>query len=98
MLDLDRSTYDAVFLDPARRGAAGRTFDPASYAPPWTFVEEVLTGSAVVKVAPGIPHELVPADVEAEWVSLDGGLKEAALWSVGVNRVRRRATVLGSRG
>ncbi len=98
VLDLDRSAYDACFLDPARRGATGRTFDPASYAPPWTFVEEVLTGSAVVKVAPGIPHELVPADVEAEWVSLDGGLKEAALWSVGVNRVRRRATVLGSAG
>jgi SAM-dependent methyltransferase len=98
VLDVDRSSYDGCFLDPARRGAAGRTFDPASYAPPWTFVGEVLTAPAVVKVAPGIPHELVPDAVEAEWVSLDGGLKEAALWSVGVNRVSRRATVLGSAG
>ncbi len=89
-----RSSYDVTFVDPARRGAAGRTFDPAAYEPPWSFVEDVLTGPAVVKVAPGIPHELVPAGVEAEWVSLGGRLKEAALWSVGPDRVRRRATVL----
>jgi hypothetical protein len=98
VLDVDRTAYNACFLDPARRTASGRTFDTASYAPPWTFVDEVLAGPAVVKVAPGIPHDLVPLGVEAEWVSLDGGLKEAALWSIGVDGVERRATLLGSGG
>jgi hypothetical protein len=92
---VDRSGYAATFVDPARRGAAGRTFDPAMYSPGWSFVEQVLRDSAVAKVAPGIPHALVPRGVEAEWVSHGGALKEAALWSVGDDLVRSRATVLG---
>ncbi|MCA1667396.1 MAG: SAM-dependent methyltransferase, partial [Thermomicrobia bacterium] len=43
-------------------------------------------------------HALVPPDAEAEWVSLDGNVKEAALW-FGVLRtpgVTRRATLLPS--
>jgi SAM-dependent methyltransferase len=97
-LEVDRSAYDVTFVDPARRGAAGRTFDLASYAPSWSFVEEVLAAAAVVKVAPGIPHDVVPDGVEADWVSLDGALKEATLWSVGAARVSRRASVLTSGG
>ena len=93
-----RHEYDVVFLDPSRRTSAGRTFDPATYSPPWSFVEEVLSGEAVVKVAPGIAHRLVPAGVEAEWVSLDGRLKEAALWSAGADGGGARATVLRSDG
>ncbi|MEP6665133.1 MAG: SAM-dependent methyltransferase, partial [Nocardioidaceae bacterium] len=92
-----RDGYDVTFADPARRGAAGRVFNPRSYSPPWTFVSELLRECAVVKVAPGIPHSLVPDDVEAEWVSLDGQLKEAALWA-GQPGVSRRATLLRSRG
>ncbi len=94
----DRSAYDIVFADPARRGARGRTFDPAAYSPPWSFVEELLTETAVVKVAPGIPHPLVPAQVEAEWVSLAGRLREAALWSGADQGVQRRATVIDGSG
>ena len=92
----DRAGQTATFVDPARRGATGRTFDLAAYSPSWTFVEQVLVGAAVAKVAPGIPHPVVPAGVEAEWVSHDGRLKEAALWSVGPDLVRVRATVLAS--
>jgi hypothetical protein len=51
-----------------------------------------------VKVAPGIPHELIPRGVEAEWVSDHGEVKEAALWSGGLATVRRRATVIGDGG
>jgi hypothetical protein len=72
-------------------------FDPDAYRPPWSFVAELLDGTAVVKVAPGIPHELLPAGVEAEWVSLDGRLREATLWSGRLAQHRRRATVLDSR-
>ncbi|QIK65440.1 SAM-dependent methyltransferase [Nocardioides sp. HDW12B] len=96
---VDRSAYDAVFVDPARRTARGRTFDVDAYSPPWSFVEEVLAGPvpAVVKVAPGVPHDRIPAGVEAEWVSVDGEVKEAALWSPGLAQVTRRATVIRTR-
>ncbi len=92
-----RDGHDLAFADPARRSSAGRTFDPRSSSPPWPFVLELLAGRSVVKVAPGISHALVPAGVEAEWVSLDGRLKEAALWSGLADGVERRATLLRSR-
>jgi len=52
-----------------------------------------LTGA---KVAPGIPHELVPPGAEAEWVSVAGEVKEAALWYGALATVPRRATLLPS--
>ena len=84
---------------PTRRGAApaGRSFRADDWTPPWTFVESLLTGRACVKVAPGIPHSLVPDGVEAEWVSDHGEVKEAALWSPRLATVVRRATVIGAR-
>lgn len=95
---VDRAPFAAVTCDPARRTDRGRVFDPAGYQPPWRFVEELLRGTACVKVAPGIPHDLVPAGVEAEWVSDSGDVKEAALWSGSLagRTVRRRATMLPS--
>ncbi|MGW0231080.1 THUMP-like domain-containing protein [Actinopolymorpha singaporensis] len=100
--DVDRSVYAGVVADPARRSGRGRVFDPADYSPPWSFVTELLTGTACVKTAPIIPHSLVPAQVEAEWISEGREVKEAALWSGALRSraersgepVRRRATVL----
>ncbi|MDO3684443.1 methyltransferase domain-containing protein [Micromonospora sp. C28ISP2-4] len=94
----DVSGVDAVFCDPARRraGTGRRVFDPNAYSPPWDFV----TGLAarvprtVVKVAPGLDHALIPAGAEAEWVSVDGDLVEAALWCGELAEVPRRATLL----
>ena len=48
----------------------------------------------VVKVAPGLDHALIPAGAEAEWVSVDGDLVEAALWCGALAAVPRRATLL----
>ena len=97
----DRSAYAGVVADPARRSARGRVFDPVDYSPPWSFVEELLAGDACVKTAPIIPHRLVPRGVEAEWISADGEVREAALWSGRLrapapdgSAVRHRATVL----
>jgi len=95
---LDTTAFAAVFVDPARRTGAGRTFDVDAWTPPWTFVEQVLRGDACVKVAPGIPHALVPPGVEAEWVSDRGEVKEAALWSGRLATTTRRATVIGDGG
>jgi SAM-dependent methyltransferase len=95
---VDPSPFDAAFADPARRSARGRTFDVDDWTPPWPFVERLLRRDACVKVAPGIPHELIPAGVEAEWVSDQGDVKEAALWSGRLATTARRATVIGDGG
>ncbi len=95
---VDVSGFGLVFADPARRTARGRVFDVAGWSPPWPFVLSLLAGTACVKVAPGIPHDLLPQGVESEWVSDDGEVKEASLWSPALATVRRRATVVRGSG
>lgn len=97
---IDLTEYDAVFIDPARRADGRRTFDVHQYAPPWPFVIDALVRvpAAAAKVAPGIPHDVVPTGIETEWVSVAGSLKEAVLWAGGLRdgNTRRRATLLPS--
>ncbi|SIQ10715.1 THUMP-like domain-containing protein [Micromonospora avicenniae] len=97
----DVSRVEAVFCDPARRasGTGRRIFDPNAYSPPWDFVTRLAerTPRTVVKVAPGIDHALIPAGAEAEWVSVDGDLVEAALWCGELAEVPRRATLLSEK-
>jgi SAM-dependent methyltransferase len=95
---LDTGGFDAAFADPARRGGRGRVFDVEGWTPPWAWVLDLLAGRALVKVAPGIGHDLVPPGVEAEWVSDGGEVKEAVLWSPGLATADRRATVIGTGG
>lgn len=94
----DLGRVDGVFCDPARRrtGTGRRVFDPGAYAPPWDFVVGLAgrVPRTVVKVAPGLDHQLIPAGAEAEWVSVNGDLVEATLWCGGLATVARRATVL----
>lgn len=84
------------FVDPARRTSRGRSWRVEDLSPPWPFVLGVLDGSrlACAKLAPGLPHGLIPDAAEAEWVSHAGDVVEAALW-VGPGSVpgRRRAVV-----
>ena len=61
-------------------------------------MEDLLTRDACVKLAPGIPHDLVPDGVEAEWVCDHREVKEAVLWSGRLATTRRRATVIGDGG
>ncbi|WP_344442215.1 class I SAM-dependent methyltransferase [Kitasatospora nipponensis] len=88
--------FDAVFTDPARRGSRGRIFDPESYSPPlsWAIGAGRSTRFGALKVAPGIPHEAVPEDAEAEWVSDGGDVKEAVLWFGTGAEQPHRATLL----
>ncbi|MGK4581269.1 THUMP-like domain-containing protein [Kitasatospora sp. HPMI-4] len=94
--EVDVTGYDAVFTDPARRTARGRVFDPQAYSPPlsWAIEAARRTPFGALKVAPGIPHELVPEDAEAEWVSDHGEVKEAALWFGTRAAQPHRATLL----
>jgi SAM-dependent methyltransferase len=95
---LDLEPFSVTFADPSRRSARGRTFDVDDWKPSWSFVERLLRRDSCVKVAPGIPHDLVADGVEAEWVSDHGEVKEAALWSGSLATARRRATVIGDGG
>lgn len=96
---VDHAPFAVAFADPARRAARGRVMDAEGWTPPWSWVRTLFARDACVKVAPGIPHELIRGresglDVEAEWVSDHGEVKEAALWSGMLATVSRRATVL----
>lgn len=84
--DVEIPAGDAVFLDPARRTAKGRTWRVEGFTPPWSLVEEYLASErfVVVKLGPGVPKEILPGDVERVWVSDGGDVVEASLWNRGV--------------
>ncbi|MEU8953983.1 methyltransferase domain-containing protein [Streptomyces sp. NPDC048518] len=95
--EVDTSAYDAVFVDPARRSSGrGRIFDPESYSPPlsWAVETALKAPLAALKIAPGIPHEAIPATAGAEWISDGGDVKEAVLWFGTDTPASHRATLL----
>lgn len=79
----------AVFLDPARRTAAGRSWRTADFSPPWDVALDLLAGRApsgpaavgCIKAAPGLPSSLIPDQLAATWISHRGDLVECSLWS-----------------
>ncbi|MFV9633604.1 class I SAM-dependent methyltransferase [Mycobacterium neumannii] len=94
-------THDTVVvLDPARRSAGRRRFDPRDYAPPLDELLDVYRRyDTVVKCAPGIDFDAVRRlgfDGEIEVTSLAGSVREACLWSGELTErgVRRRASLL----
>ena len=97
---------DGVWLDPARRttstSGTKRIWDPEDFSPPLSFVESLAgAGLAVgVKMGPGMPHDSVPKNCEAQWVSVGGDVTEVALWFNAVRRpgIRRAALLLGPAG
>ena len=94
--EADLSGVDAMFADPSRRKGGRRIFDPEQYSPPlsalWSVSHRV--PQRVCKVGPGIDHAVIPTDAEAEWVSVDGDVVEAALWRGDITQAPRRATVI----
>ncbi|MFH8795433.1 methyltransferase domain-containing protein [Streptomyces sp. NPDC017941] len=94
--DVDTSPYDAVFVDPARRGGRGRIFDPEAYSPPLSWAVEAARKAprAALKIAPGVPHDAVPEEAEAEWISDGSDVKEAVLWFGTDTPAAHRATLL----
>lgn len=93
--EVDTAGFDAVFVDPARRGGRGRIFDPEAYSPPlsWAIGAALAAPHAALKIAPGVPHEAIPDAAEAEWISDGGDVKEAVLW-FGTEPGAVRATLL----
>lgn len=97
---VDLSGYQGAFLDPARRSSdtGRRLLDPRHGSPPLSFAFELAhrLPAVGVKTAPGIAHDLVPAEAEAQWISVDGDVVEAGLWFGVLARegVQRSALVL----
>jgi len=85
----------AVFIDPARR-AGDRRLRAGNSQPPldWCLNLATQVPAVGIKAAPGLPHELVPAGWESEFVAVGRDLKEALLWSPVLATTERRATIL----
>lgn len=96
------STADVLLADPARRSDAGRIFRLDQLTPPLLELLATYAGRIlIVKCAPGLDHQMLRNrfgfDGEVQVTSLDGGVREACLWSGPGIETRRRATVLRSR-
>jgi hypothetical protein len=92
--EIDLSNFDGLYLDPARRDVAGRKFDPKAFSPDFSFVLEVSsTAPTGVKFGPGHPHDMIPSDCEAQWISVAGDLVELTMWFGKLKRegIRRSA-------
>ena len=101
----DGDGFDGVWLDPARRTSGhqntSRITNPADFSPSLDFAfglgDRLPAG---VKLGPGIDRDLIPAEAEAQWVSVDHDVVELGVWFGAVARpgIRRAALVLGDHG
>lgn len=92
---------EAAWLDPARRHTERsrdrRSHNPADWSPSLDFAFGLGDDRPIgVKLGPGIPHEALPSDGEAQWVSVGGDVVEATVWRGGAERegVGRSALLL----
>ncbi|WP_062517620.1 class I SAM-dependent methyltransferase [Demequina gelatinilytica] len=80
---LEDVRVDGIFADPARRNARGRRHDPGDYSPRLDSVLDLRhqVRALGVKAGPALPHDAIPTDMEAQWVSVDGDVVEVGLWA-----------------
>jgi hypothetical protein len=97
----DLGGVESVYVDPARRTAGHsetrRLADSRDYSPSLDFAFDVAHRMpAGIKLGPGFDRELIPAEAEAQWISVDGQLVENSLWFGPLARhgVARSALVL----
>jgi len=98
---VDLAAFEGVYLDPARRSDARRLKDPADWSPSLDFAFEI--GSRLptgVKLGPGIDRDLIPAGVEAQWISVDRDVVELGVWFGAAARpgIGRSALVISDHG
>jgi hypothetical protein len=78
---LDLEQHQALFFDPARRNSKARLFNPQDFAPNFDWViEQAKKKPTGIKLGPGHPHNQIPQEAEAQWVSVEGDLVELSLW------------------
>ncbi|MFF8187923.1 SAM-dependent methyltransferase [Microbacterium sp. NPDC016588] len=100
--DADLGGVDAVWLDPARRTAGHgetRRVSADQWSPSLDWVFGLLQARpGGVKLGPAFDRELIPDDVEAQWISADGSTIELVLWSGRLAREGVRRAALVARG
>ncbi len=106
--EINLDAFGGLFFDPARRELGGpareraaRKFDPMAFSPSFDFVMQAAAKKPTgVKFGPGHPHEGIPDEAEAQWVSVGGDLVELGLWFGAVARpgVKRSALLLTADG
>jgi len=100
-LTSEPADVDALWFDPARRTGGRRHADPSDWSPPLDAVfARAAERPAGIKLGPALDHELLPADVEAQWVSVDREVVELAVWSGPLARegVGRAAFLVSAEG
>jgi hypothetical protein len=91
------TSKNAIFFDPSRRSQNQRLFSVKDYKPPLSIIKvwQSVIPNIGVKISPGVKlGELSEYDAEIEFLSYQGGLKEAVLWFGDLKSVKRRATLL----
>jgi SAM-dependent methyltransferase len=89
---------EAAFFDPGRRASGRRLYSVRDYHPPLSIIDSWLPLPLGVKISPGVNlREIDRYDCEVEFISLDGELKECALWFGSLKTTTRRATLLSAR-
>ncbi|MBD7958527.1 SAM-dependent methyltransferase [Microbacterium sp. Sa4CUA7] len=96
----DTAAVDAVWLDPARRTAGHSEttrVGAADWSPPLEWVFD-LAGRlpAGIKLGPAFDRDALPADAEAQWISVDGSTIELVVWTGALARpgIHRAALVV----
>lgn len=93
------STADLVIADPARRNAGGRVFGIDQLDPPLLELLSVYAGRPLaVKCSPGLDYRNLRTrfgfEGQVQVISLDGGVREACLWTEMDGEPENRASVL----
>jgi SAM-dependent methyltransferase len=99
--EADLSGVDGIYLDPARRDGVRRLRDPADWSPSLDFAFELATRFPTgIKLGPGIDRDLIPAEAEAQWISVGRDVVEVGLWFGSVARpgIRRAALIVSDDG
>jgi SAM-dependent methyltransferase len=98
LLALDPLPVEAIFADPGRRTKSGRRiYSVHDYRPPLNFLERwrKVVPHQAVKISPGVNYEELPTGAEVEFISVNGGVREAVLWFGALRSTAgRRATLL----
>jgi hypothetical protein len=96
-VDTDLTAFDGLWFDPARRNSTKRLANPADWSPSLNWVFEVAARiPSGIKLSPAIDHNLLPDNVEAQWVDDYGDTVECVVWTGALARsgIARSALVL----